>query len=111
MDKYQQAQHDWEQLMWRIGRDEKDYFEIDNEFYVDSLFRLRSRLTLMCWIYSDLCFAGKIVKIENLEREIKDRMWRNARAICSGREVDQKTLIKICKAFYVIEYFLNEKQC
>lgn len=111
MDKYQQAQHDWEQLMWRIGRDEKDYFEIDNEFYLETLIRMSSRRGVMCWVYSDLCFAKKITRIEQLDKEIKDRMWRNVKSMCEGRELDKKALIQICKAFYVIEYFLNEKVC
>ncbi len=109
MDKYQKAQHDWEQLMWRIGRDEKDYFEIDNEFYLESLIRLSSRRGIMCWIYSDLCAAKKIVRIEKLDREVKNRMWNNVKGMCAGRVDDQNTLFQICKAFYVIEYFLNEK--
>lgn len=109
MDKYQKAQHDWEQLMWRIGRDEKDYFEIDNEFYLDSLIRLPSRRSLMCWIYSDLCFAKKIVRMESLDKETKKRMWDNIRAMCDGKTDDKKILIQLCKVFYVIDYFLNEK--
>lgn len=110
MDKYQQAQYDWEQLMWRIGRDEKDYFEIDNEFYLDSLIRMSSRRGIMCWVYSDLCFAKKLTRIEKLDKQTKAKMWQNARAICEGRTDDKKVIIQILKAFYVIEYFLNEKQ-
>lgn len=109
MDKYQKAQHDWEQLMWRIGRDEKDYFEIDNEFYLDTLVYSSLRRNIMVWIYSDLCFAKKLTKIEKLDKETKDGMWRNVKEMCAGKTDDQKKLIQICKAFYVIEYFLNEK--
>lgn len=109
MDKWQQAQYDWEQLMWRIGRDEKDYFEIDNEFYLDSLIRMESRRGIMCWVYSDLCFAGRIVKIERLDQSMKNKMWANVKNICEGKTDDKEILIQILKAFYVIEYFLNEK--
>ena len=108
MDKWQQMQYDWEQLMWRIGRDEKDYFEIDNEFYLESLIRLSSRRGIMCWVYSDLCAAKKLVRIEKLDRQIKERMWLNTKAICEGKTDDKKVMVQICKTFYVIEYFLNE---
>lgn len=110
MDKYQQAQHDWEQLMWRIGRDEKDYFEIDNVFYLDTLVHSVLRRGLMAWVYSDLCFANKIVRLEHLDRQVKNRMWNNVKELCEGKTDDQKKLIQICKAFYVIDYFLNENQ-
>jgi hypothetical protein len=65
----------------------------------------------MVWIYSDLCFAKKIVRLEKLDRDIKNRMWANVRDMCSGKTDDQNKLIQICKAFYVIEFFLNEKIC
>jgi len=109
VDKYQKAQYDWEQLMWRIGRDEKDYFEIDNEFYLDSLIRMSSRRGIMCWVYSDLCFAKKIVRMEALDKETKKRMWDNVRGMCEGKTDDKKIMLQLCKVFYVIEYFLNEK--
>lgn len=109
MDKWQQAQHDWEQLMWRIGRDEKDYFEIDNEFYLDTLIRMSSRRGIMCWIYSDLCSAGRLIRIERLDRDMKNKMWANVKLICEGKTNDQQVLIQVLKSFYVIEYFLNEK--
>lgn len=108
MDKYQQAQYGWEELMWRIGRDEKDYFEIDNEFYLDSLIRMKSRRGIMCWVYSDLCIAGRLVRIEKLDKSMKNGMWANVKAICEGKTDDREILIQILKAFYVIEYFLNE---
>lgn len=96
--------------MWRIGRDEKDYFEIDNEFYLDSLVSSTLRRGLMVWIYSDLCFAKKLTRLEHLDREVKNGMWVKVKEMCAGKTDDQKKLIQICKAFYVIEYFLNEKK-
>lgn len=110
MDKYQQAQHDWEQLMWRIGRKEKDFFEEDNLFYLRSLISSSMRRGIMCWVYSDLCTSGKLARLESLGREIKEAMWENTKAICEGRTNDKNVLIQVCKTFYVIEYFLNEKQ-
>lgn len=108
MDKYQQAQHDWYKMMWRIGRKEKDYFEEDNLFYLRSLISSSMRRGIMCWVYSDLCTAKKLPRIESLDREIKEIMWQNAKAICDGKTNDKNILIQVCKTFYVIEYFLNE---
>lgn len=111
MDKYQQAQNDWDEMMWRIGRKEKDYFEEDNLFYLKSLISSSMRRGIMCWIYSDLCRVGKLAKIESLDLETKKDMWRNTLAICDGRLQERNKLMQVCKTFYVIEYFLNEKSC
>jgi len=110
MDKYQQIDHDWLACMERIGRKEKDLFEEDNLFYLRSLISSSMRRGIMCWVYSNLWRSGKLQRIETLDVDIKKSIWENTLAICEGRELNKEKLMQICKTFYVIEYFLNEKQ-
>lgn len=111
MDKYQQIEHDWFELMCKIGRKEKDSFEEDNLFYLRSLISSSMRRGIMCWICSDLCRAGKLARLESLDEETKKQMWQNTLEICDGKLQEKDKLLQVCKTFYVIEYFLNEKIC
>lgn len=95
--------------MERIGRKETVYFEQDNVGYTEQIISLNCRRSIMCWVYSTLKSARKIVAIENLDKEVKKQMWGFVNEICQGKDVDKKRKIEICKTFYVIEYFINEK--
>lgn len=109
MDKYQQYQHDWLEVMWNIGRKETACFEDYSVLYVESLIGTNLRRRLMVWVYCYLVGRGKAPRIEDLEPDVKQKMWLTAKDICAGKIVDQKKMIEICKALYVIEYFMNEK--
>lgn len=109
MDKYELAEYNWLQCMERIGRKETILFEQDNLTYTDSIIQLNCRRSIMCWVYSVLKQHRKLVAIEKLEKEVKKQMWAFVLELCAGKNVDTKRMIEICKTFYVIEYFLNEK--
>lgn len=110
MDKYQQADANWLACMERIGRKELAYFEEDNEGYTWQIVNLNCRRSIMCWVYSTLKQHNKLVPIEKLEKDVKKQMWAFVLEICAGKNADTKRMIEICKTFYVIEYFINEKQ-
>lgn len=108
MDKYQQAQHDWYECMWRIGRAETRSFEEDNVKYTETLMWSRLRRGIMIWVYNDLCNTKKLARIESLPIEDKMKAWEFVLDICRGKEIEKKVKVEILKIFYVIEYFINE---
>lgn len=110
MDKYQQADADWLACMERIGRKEMAYFENDNVGYTEEIINLNCRRGIMCWVYSTLKQHKKLVAIEKLEKDVKKQMWAFVLEICAGKNADTKRMIEVAKVFYVIEYFINEKQ-
>lgn len=109
MDKYRQLDLDWLACMERIGRRETFWFEQDNVDYTNQIVELNCRRGIMCWVYSELKRHKKLVPIEKLEPGIKNQMWGFIKEICAGKTDDQKRMIEVAKVFYVIEYFLNEK--
>lgn len=109
MDKFQKADFDWLECMKRIGRKETAYFEEDSEGYTWQIVNLNCRRGIMCWVYSVLKQNKKLVPIENLDRDVKKKMWAFVLEISNGTNADKARLIEICKTFYVIEYFINEQ--
>lgn len=95
--------------MERIGRKEAAYFEQDNIDYTNQIIELNCRRGIMVWVYEELRKHKKLIAIEKLEIDVKKQMWTFVLEICAGRNADTKRMIEICKTFYVIEYFLNEK--
>lgn len=109
-NKYQLADRLWLECMERIGRKEMAYFENDNVGYTEEIVNLNCRRGIMCWVYSELKKHKKLVAIEQLDKDVKKQMWAFVLEICAGKNADTKRMIEICKTFYVIEYFINEKQ-
>lgn len=110
MDRYQQADCDWLECMKRIGRKETLYFEQDNVGYSDQIVWFNSRREIMVWVYSVLKQYKVITPIENLDPDVKNQMWAFVKEICAGRLNNKDKMIEVAKTFYVIEYFLSEKQ-
>ena len=110
MDKYQQADHDWSECLWRIARKELEVFEGNNMAYVDDLIFCNCRRHIMTWIYARLVGCKKAKKIEQLDPEVKKDMWIFVKEICAGKTDEKKRMIEIAKTFYVIEYFIKEKE-
>lgn len=108
MDKYQQADNQWLECMERIGRKETAYFDQDNVGYTYQIVELKCRRSIMVWVYSTLKGAKKIKPIEELDRDVKEKMWGFVKEICVGKTDDKKRMIEIAKTFYVIEYYINE---
>jgi hypothetical protein len=108
MDKYHQASYDWLLCMERIGRKELACFEEYSVGYTEQIVNFNCRRSIMVWVYNTLKAAKKITPIENLEKEVKQKMWGFVNEICAGKTDDQKRKIEIAKVFYVIEYFMNE---
>jgi len=107
MDKYQEADHRWKELLWKIGRRETEEFEAKSMLYTDNLIECNARRELMLWIYRALIMYKGLTKVEDLETEVKQKMWLTVKDLCAGRVEDKQKLIDICKVFYAIEYFLT----
>ncbi len=110
MEAAVQAGLDWRELVYKIGRKETSVFETNNIAYAEELFMRNARRKLMIWIYCLLCNYGKITPIENLDKKEKEQMWRFVLDICNEHLVDKKIKTEMCRVFYTIEYFLNEKK-
>lgn len=108
MDKYQQADHNYKEVLWKVGRRETEEFEAKSMLYTDNLIECNARRELMIWIYKALVAYKGLTRIENLEPDVKQKMWLTVKDLVAGRLNDRQKLIDICKVFYVIEYFLNE---
>jgi hypothetical protein len=108
-NKYQKVDREWLECMMRIGRKELDCFEEYSERYTEQIVTMNCRRAIMTWVYSTLKNAKKITPIEDLDIGAKKQMWAFVLEICNGRNYDKKRMLDICKTFYVIEYFLNEK--
>lgn len=108
MDKYQQYAKDWEDIWMTCGRKETAVFESNSPAYAEEVVTQNARRNLMVWIYCLLRNYKKIVPIENLEPDVKKKMWAFVKEICAGKTDDPKRMKHICMVFYAIEYFINE---
>jgi hypothetical protein len=109
MDKYQQADHDWQECLWKVGRRETEEFEAKSILYTNNLIECNCRRNLMCWIYTALVMYKGVTRIERLDKDVKEKMWLTVKDLCAGRVNDKLKMVEIAKVFYVIEYFLNEQ--
>lgn len=96
------------QIMLDFGRKQAVLFENDNISYTEALLRLTGSRKAMVWLYCVLRNNKYIVPIEDLELDVKQKMWLTVKDICSGRVEDKDKLVEMCKAFYALEYFLNQ---
>jgi len=108
LDKYQQYAKDWEEIWMNCGRKETAVFESNNIAYTEELIKCNARKNLMVWIYCLLRNYKKIVAIEDLEQDVKLKMWGFVKEVCAGKTDDIKRMKQIAMVFYTIEYFLNE---
>lgn len=97
------------QIMLDFGRKQAALFENDNVAYTEALLRLTGSRKAMVWLYDILRNYKYLVPIEDLEKDVKEKMWLTVKDICSGRVEDKDKLVEMCKSFYALEYFLNEK--
>lgn len=109
-NKYQRSERLWLECMERIGRKELAYFEEYSESYAWQIVNMKCRREIMCWVYSELKKHKKIKPIENLEPHNKKSMWGFVLEICNGVRLSKEEKIQVAKTFYVIEYFLNERE-
>jgi hypothetical protein len=96
------------QVMLDFGRKQAALFEKDNISYTDSLLILSGSRRMMVWLYCVLKNYKYLVPIEDLDLDVKQKMWLTVKDICSGRLDDKGKAVEMCKAFYALEYFLNE---
>jgi hypothetical protein len=96
------------QIMLDFGRKQAELFEKDNIAYTEALLRLTGSRKMMVWLYDILKNYKYLVPIEDLEKEAKEKMWLTVKDICNGRLEDKEKAIQMCKAFYALEYFLNQ---
>jgi len=107
VDKYQQIDEIWHQCMMSVGRKQTQWFEENNQNYVDVLIYTNCSRMLMRWIYHHLVNRKMLVPIEKLDRDVKEKMWAFIKEICSGKTDDLEKMKDIARVFYTIEYFLN----
>lgn len=98
----------WENTWMTCGRKETAAFESNNLAYTEELIFQNARRNLMVWIYCLLRNFKKLIPIENLEPEVKQKMWAFVKEVCAGKTDDLKRMKQIAMVFYTIEYFLNE---
>jgi hypothetical protein len=108
MDKFQTYAKEWEAIWMRCGRKETAVFESNCTAYTEDIVTQNARRNLMVWIYCLLRNYKKIVPIEELDPEVKRKMWAFVQEICDGKIDDKKRMLHIAMAFYAIEYFINE---
>lgn len=108
MDEAVQIAKAQTEMMWNIGRKEAALFEANNVGYTETVVLFSGRRKLMVWIYCLLRNYKKITAIENLEHDVKLQMWGFVKEICAGKTNDVKKMKEVAKAFYALEYFLNE---
>jgi hypothetical protein len=109
MDKYQQYAKDWEDIWMTCGRKETAVFESNSVAYTEEVIMQNARRNLMVWIYCLLRNYKKLTAVEDLEPDVKRKMWVFVKEICAGKTDDVKRMKHIAMVFYTIEYFLNEK--
>jgi len=97
------------EYMWELGRKHVRDFENNNIAFTESVIMLTGTRKLLVWIYCLLVNYGKLTAIELLEKEVKEKMWIFVKDVCSGKTDDIQRMKEIAKAFYVIEFFINEK--
>ncbi len=111
MEEILQEAYRQHQIMLNFGRKQAALFLNDNLSYTEALLRLTGSRKAMVWLYDILKNYKYLVPIEGLDKSVKQKMWLTVKDICSGRLDDKEKTIEMCKAFYVIEYFLNENVC
>lgn len=103
------AKH-WENIWMTCARKETALFESNSVAYTEEVVTQNARRNLMVWFYCLLRNYKKIVPIEDLDRDTKNKMWAFVKEICAGKTNDVQRMKHICMVFYAIEYFINEKQ-
>lgn len=96
------------EYMWELGRKHAQDFENNNIAFTDAVIMLTGTRKLLVWIYCLLRNHGKLTAIELLEKDVKEKMWAFVKDICKGKTEDIQRMKEVAKAFYVIEYFINE---
>jgi hypothetical protein len=107
-NKYTEYAKWWEGVWMTCGRKETAVFESNSVAYTEEVIMQSARRNLMVWIYCLLRNYKKLTAIEDLELDVKKKMWAFVNEICVGKEVDVKRKKHICMVFYTIEYFINE---
>lgn len=108
MDKYQQYAKDWENIWMTCGRKETALFEAHSVAYTNEVVTQNARKNLMVWMYRLLRNSKRIIPIENLEVEVKQKMWAFVKEVCAGKTDDVQRMKQVAMVFYAIEYFINE---
>lgn len=108
MDKYQQYDKDWENIWMTCGRKETVVFESNSMAYTNEVVTQNARKNLMVWIYCLLRNYKKIKPIEDLDYDVKQKMWAFVKEVCAGKTDDLKRMKQVAMVFYAIEYFINE---
>jgi diadenosine tetraphosphate (Ap4A) HIT family hydrolase len=98
----------WENVWMSCGRKETDVFESNSIAYTEDIVVGNARRNLMVWIYCLLRNYKKLTAIEDLEPDVKKKMWAFVKEVCAGKTDDVKRMKHICMVFYTIEYFINE---
>lgn len=108
MDNSVEIAKEQTEFMWYIGKKETALFEAHSMAYTEEVVMQNARRNLMVWIYCLLRNYKKVVPIENLEPDVKKKMWAFVKEICAGKTDDPKRMKQIAQVFYAIEYFINE---
>lgn len=95
--------------MIRTGRKMAVTFEDNNIAFTDALILTRGTRGMMKWIYHHMVRRKMIIPIEELDKESKKQTWAFIREVCAGKTNDLSVMKEVTMAFYVIEYFINNK--
>jgi len=100
------AKH-WESIWMKCGRKETALFESNCTAYTEEVVTQNARRNLMVWIYCLLRNYKKIAPIDELDPEVKRKMWTFVQEVCEGKTDDPKRMRHVGMVFYAIEYFIN----
>lgn len=83
-------------------------FELDNVSYMRALVRGEAMREIMRDGYATLVYQKKLTAIENLPIEEKNILWLTAKDFAKDTLPKEK-IVDLCKAFYCLEFLINEK--
>lgn len=88
-----------------LGRKQVDLFHLNNQIYIDCLVKFNSPRHILTLCYNKFVRLKKIIPIEQLPEEEKNKLWGQTKWYCDGR-MTKDGVIELAKALYILEYLL-----
>lgn len=92
------------------GRNISTAFDKNPDVFVSCLVKFDSIRNTMHTVYLHMVALNVVEPLENLDYNIRVEIWNQTKDFAKGSDMDRETMIRLSKALYALEYFLNEKQ-